>query len=363
MPVEATVAPVRQQPPVFGVGLEQQPEQDPEAQAVGIAEISGCARAGLPVERVRHSDRQPGNDVPIDSLAQPTPEIGRELSGLVEQVGDGSFTGKCGGREDEVQVGGVLVVQGCQIEFQPGLDATAAPHAHARLGRVEAELVASHENQPVRVPLACLGQPVAGRRLSEPGTLGLEGLVPIQEHGHCALLVPLGGEDQGVSEAILDLESKAANKGLAAHLQQGEGALARLLPALLLRQRSEQVVGREQSAVGESRAIAFATRGAEQAGDPSSGRGARALLQGGAQHSHRLAFGERRRCVSVGTQHPDPCVGARSPRSAVAKPGLRHGWSVASVREEPWRPVRGLACLGIGRGRFAERTRVVRIDP
>ncbi|MCE2559513.1 MAG: hypothetical protein J4F98_13140 [Acidobacteria bacterium] len=148
MPVEAAVAPVRQQPPVFGVGLEQQPEQDPEAQAVGIAEISGCARAGLPVERVRHSDRQPGNNMLIDSLAQATPEIGRELSGLVEQVDDGSFTGKRGGREDEIQVGGVVVVQGCKIEFQPGLDATAAPHAHARLGRVEAELVASHENQP-----------------------------------------------------------------------------------------------------------------------------------------------------------------------------------------------------------------------
>ncbi len=108
MAVEAIVAAVGKESAILGVCLEEEPEEDPQTEPVGVAQIARSLAPRQPVQRFRYADGEAGSDPLVHALPETIAEVGGELPRSGEQVGDGPLRREGGGGEDEIQVPAVL---------------------------------------------------------------------------------------------------------------------------------------------------------------------------------------------------------------------------------------------------------------
>ena len=71
--------------------------------------------------------------------------------------------GKCIRREQEPEVGSLVVGKEAGVALQEGLSAAPSPHAHAHLHRIEANLAAVEKDDPIQVLFVGTGQGIGDR--------------------------------------------------------------------------------------------------------------------------------------------------------------------------------------------------------
>ena len=235
MQVEAIVPAVGKEAAVFGIGLEQEPEEDPRAEPVGVAQVVRPLAPRQPVQRFRYADGEAGNDALVHALPETIAEVGGELPRSGEQVGDGALRRERGGGEDEVQVPGVLRGERGEVELEPGVDRASAADPRSRLRGVEANLIASEQDEPLRATLRGPVQAVGGRRHVETPAPGFEGLRSFEKDGDGSLFAVLAQEYESLIEPVADPEAEAADQVHAAPVEQRARAAPRRGPAFLAR--------------------------------------------------------------------------------------------------------------------------------
>ena len=258
----ASVAGVGKQVSGLGVSHEQQPEEDHHHLLVGGPQILG--RRIRPHARSDRS-RQCGDGLVIDTVAQPHSQIGGEAVGTLQYLLDDAVFVESRGREQQMQIAGLLVGQQRQVGFHEGLCAALAANAGVGPGGVEAYLAAAGEHHPVGAVHVGVGQSQRHRReMVEPPGGRVERLVVVAEDGRGAA-VTVDFQQVDVVGVLLDAEAEALGEAPAPQSHHRPAGRLRLRPVGALRQPGTQLLGGQQAHVAQARVELHVTRRGERA--------------------------------------------------------------------------------------------------